>query len=665
MGFDVSLVQSEERHYGAFVCAICQNLVDLDGLVTTTCAHCFCKACLTTWLDRSRRTCPTCNRDLLYANNHAAGGCAANSHQSMMIGDHTVLVRPLRDAQPLAHRLLQSVLVRCPLRTTVACSWKGDYGDLEAHLLSKTAHCCGTDGATKEEPSGTCVTVTEVGNDDDDDDDDDDVDAHDHHHEQQISLASSLKEEANGKFQSGHFREAESLYSKAIEVLAALRQKPLSPSEKVLLAALYSNRAAACLQMQQFARCLDDCERVIHQQLDPTNAKVYVRAARANIHLGRLRGAERVLSDGHKLHPNNRILAKETGKVDDLLELEARGQRELSSELFAAAKGTFGSLLHSAPSAAPFLLGAAQADLGLGLTDSALTLTKRVLVGNPQNPQGYWIRGQVVFLMGDDPKGAMQLLQEALRLDPDSEGYKQSYKRAKRVQAAMTEARKLVFRRAFGEAVARLTDALEALRPLPAKSALYAQLHTRRAEAHLRLKDYPQAMKDCARVVYSQEDHTPAWLIRFKAHHGLGEHETALEEVTELLRKWPHDDRLRQAYDRADFLVRRERRVDFYGLLGVPSIASEMEIKKAYKKRALRVHPDKLPPGSSAEAQQAAQRRFQQLGEALEILCDDFQRKLYDEGYDPAAIRDRVEAAKQAARNPRGRYPHGQHHHHR
>ena len=630
MGFDTSFILSEERHYDAFVCAICQTLVDLDCLVTTACSHCFCKACLTMWL-KSRRACPTCNRDLLYANNTRNN----NSHQSMMIGKNTVLVRPLKDAQPLAHRLLKSILVRCPLSTTVACPWKGDYGDLEAHLLSKT---------------GCCARGKEEGEKED----------HSNHREQQLSIASSLKEEANGKFQSGHFKEADGLYSKAIE-MCALHQESLTPSEKVLLATLYSNRAAACLQSQQFTRSLEDCERVIRQQLDPKNAKVFVRAARANVQLGRLQNAERALSHGHKLHTKSSVLMNETKHVRRLLELESRGHQELSSQKFAAAKGTFGSLLKSASSAAPFLLGAAQADLGLGLTDSALTLSKRVLVINLQNPQAYWVRGQAIFLMGDDPKPAIQLLHEALRLDPDSDTFKQSYKKAKRVQKAMEQAQKCVFTRKFEEAIDLLSISIETLRPLPAKTALYAKLHTQRAEAHLRLKQYSQAMKDCALVVYAQEYHIPAWLIRFKAYHGLGEHSSVLEQVKDLLHNWPHDHGLRQAYDRADFLVRKDKRVDFYQLMGVPSIASEMEIKKAYKKKALEFHPDKLPLGSSLQDQQKAQQRFQRLGEALEILCDDFQRKLYDEGYDPEAIRERVEATKQAAHNPRGRYPHGHH----
>jgi tetratricopeptide (TPR) repeat protein len=227
----------------------------------------------------------------------------------------------------------------------------------------------------------------------------------------------------------------------------------------------------------------------------------------------------------------------------------------------------------------------------------------------------------------------------------------------------MMLAQKFSFSRKFQEASDMLDRCLEICRPLPPKSALYARLHTERAEALLRLKKYAESLKECALVVYAQEDHIPAWLIRFQAHHGLGEHSAALEQVKDLLHKWPQDHRLRHAYERADFLVRKEKRTDFYVLLEVPSIASEMEIKKAYKRKALVLHPDKLPPGSSPEEQRKAQKRFQQLGEALETLTDDFQRKLYDEGYDCAAIRERVEAAKQAAHNHRGGYSHHGHSH--
>ncbi len=640
MGFDVSLVLSEERYHGAFVCAICQNLVDQDCLVTTVCSHCFCQSCLPQWLQRSSK-CPTCNQDLLYAHNSAQKN---QRLPTMMIGDHAILVQPLEIVQPLAHRLLKSLLVKCPLHESVNCDWKGDYGNLESHLLSSTAHC------TPVNDKSTITSENEIS-----------VETLQRKMlQQQLSLASSLKVEANSKFESKHFREAQLLYTKAIQVL---QQYINDPSAKTVLATLYSNRAAAYLQSQEFSLSLEDCRYVINQQLDDSNMKVYVRASRACVQLGDLKQANRLMDECVQQNPRDAILFKETQKIHHLIDLEAKAQNDIVTEQFGSAKGTFGILLKEAPSAVPFLLGAAQADLGLGLTDSALRLTKRVLMKHAQNPLGCWIRGQAVFLMGDAKVG-IQLLQEALRLDPDSSAFKKSYKQAKQIQEWSTLAQQSIFSRKFQPAIDYLTQCLDAYQPLPSKSALYASLRTQRAEALLRLKQYTDALKDCALVVYAQEDCMDAWLIRFQAHHGLGEHSAALEQIRDLLQKWPQDPRLRQAYERADFLLRKEKRIDYYEMLGVPSIASEMEIKKAYKRKALELHPDKLPPGSSQEEQQKAQKRFQLLGEGLEILTDDFQRKLYDEGYDPEAIRDRIEAAKQAAHQHRGGYGHHGHHSH-
>ena len=64
---------------------------------------------------------------------------------------------------------------------------------------------------------------------------------------------------------------------------------------------------------------------------------------------------------------------------------------------------------------------------------------------------------------------------------------------------------------------------------------------------------------------------------------------------------------------------------DYYGLLGVERSASEGEIKKAFRKRALKYHPDRNPGDKVAED------KFKKLSEAYEVLSDAQKRKLYDQ----------------------------------
>jgi curved DNA-binding protein len=64
---------------------------------------------------------------------------------------------------------------------------------------------------------------------------------------------------------------------------------------------------------------------------------------------------------------------------------------------------------------------------------------------------------------------------------------------------------------------------------------------------------------------------------------------------------------------------------DYYSILGVDKKASQEEIKKAYRKLALKYHPDKNPGDKSSE------ERFHEIAEAHEVLGDPQKRKKYDE----------------------------------
>jgi molecular chaperone DnaJ len=74
---------------------------------------------------------------------------------------------------------------------------------------------------------------------------------------------------------------------------------------------------------------------------------------------------------------------------------------------------------------------------------------------------------------------------------------------------------------------------------------------------------------------------------------------------------------------------------DYYEVLGVNRDASEEDIKKAYRKLAMKWHPDRNPENPKAE------ERFKEAKEAYEILTDAPKRQAYDQfghaGVDPAA----------------------------
>lgn len=78
---------------------------------------------------------------------------------------------------------------------------------------------------------------------------------------------------------------------------------------------------------------------------------------------------------------------------------------------------------------------------------------------------------------------------------------------------------------------------------------------------------------------------------------------------------------------------------DYYDVLGLSRDASDDDIKKAYRKLAIKFHPDKNPGDKSAE------EKFKEVGEAYEALSDPQRRAAYDE-YGHAAFDPRMRAGR-------------------
>ncbi len=84
---------------------------------------------------------------------------------------------------------------------------------------------------------------------------------------------------------------------------------------------------------------------------------------------------------------------------------------------------------------------------------------------------------------------------------------------------------------------------------------------------------------------------------------------------------------------------------DFYEVLGVDRGAEMEEIKKAYRKLALKFHPDRNPNDKAAE------EKFKELGHAYEILSDPQSRAAYDQ-YGHAAFDSRARARSSGFHDP-------------
>ena len=72
-------------------------------------------------------------------------------------------------------------------------------------------------------------------------------------------------------------------------------------------------------------------------------------------------------------------------------------------------------------------------------------------------------------------------------------------------------------------------------------------------------------------------------------------------------------------------LAQAKEETDYYKILGVQRGASEDQVKKAFKKLAIRFHPDK-----NQDNPEEAKVKFQMIANAYETLSDPEKRRIYD-----------------------------------
>jgi len=68
----------------------------------------------------------------------------------------------------------------------------------------------------------------------------------------------------------------------------------------------------------------------------------------------------------------------------------------------------------------------------------------------------------------------------------------------------------------------------------------------------------------------------------------------------------------------------------WYDILGIRPSASLEEVRKAYRRKALATHPDKLDQNASADDKRHAENNFRRIREAFEVLGDSQKRREYD-----------------------------------
>ncbi|KAK8336748.1 hypothetical protein V6Z12_A09G140500 [Gossypium hirsutum] len=502
----------------------------------------------------------------------------------------------------------------------------------------------------------------------------------------------------NQAYRNENLSKAEEFYTQGINSVSTNETSGCSVKPLVLC---YSNRAATRMSLGRIREALADC--LMAAALDPNFLKVNVRAGNCYLLLGEtdnaIRYFNKCFSSGADVCLDRRIRVdaadglQKAQRVDELTKHSAILLEEKSSNAASSALDAISEALSISSRSEKLLEMKAEALYMLKKYEEAIQLCEQPLYVAQNSSSEAEIDKQITstdgcgcysiamlwrghlmsksyFYMGKLEK-ALELLQKLEHVGSwkDEHGSKIL---EMSVSLAVTIRELLRLKTAGNEAVCsgRYTEALEhytlALSSNVESRPFAAICFCNRAAAHQALGQIADAIADCSLAMALNENYTKAFSRRASLHEMIRDYGQASSDLQRLISilekqcdKTSHQSgtkdkstgnlkELRQAQRRLSSVqeeAKREIPLNLYLILGVKPSDSTSDVKKAYRKAALRHHPDKagqflarsetgdegqLWKEIAEEIHKDADRLFKMIGEAYAVLSDTEKRSEYD-----------------------------------
>jgi DnaJ homolog subfamily C member 3 len=261
----------------------------------------------------------------------------------------------------------------------------------------------------------------------------------------------------------------------------------------------------------------------------------------------------------------------------------------------------------------------------LGDYYGVISETGRLLKIQSQNINAYELRGNAYYKLGEHEQ-AVAHFREGLKLDPEHVECKRGHKLVKAIEKKHKNAQAAFDKGDFQGAITHWTAAVQIdlyhdtyNHPTHLK---IAQSHSRMGnhkEAEALIQNYIDVLGETLEALWALGEAQQA-ADRFE--DAVRTFQRAVEAATEDVKK-----EAQQKLQEAQVALKQSKEKNYYKILGLPRSATKKEIKKAYRELALKWHPDK-----NADDKEEAEKMFQDISEAYEVLSDDELKGKYDRG---------------------------------
>lgn len=439
-----------------------------------------------------------------------------------------------------------------------------------------------------------------------------------------IAGAEKAKLEGNELYKNKEYYKALDKYSEAHR---------LHPTSHIYL----GNRAAVCLALEKYTDALHDSQEAC--KLDNTYIKGYSRQIKCQIALGQVAAARAVLKAASQFTEDS---VEDTFKNEIVQLAQIEEHTEIAKK--AEDKQDYRTASYYYKKASEIAVGCssrkllAAENMALhGQVPEAQALVIRILQQNGNDVYAIYVRG-LCFYLEDIMDKALQHLNAALRKDSGLKKAMTLRKRVKKLQEIKQQGNDAFKAQKYEDAIRIYSEALSVD---PSNKAVNSKLYYNRALARSKQRetDIEKAeerdklvIKDCNEAIKRNDGYVKAYRKRALCHQNIDMHDEAVRDFEKIL-QLEQNMQNKQDVRTAKQKQKQAARKDYYKILGVSKDANQAEIKKAYRKQAMKHHPDRHSAGTE-EDKTEAEKKFKDVNEAFSVLSDETKKHRYDNGQD-------------------------------
>ena len=424
-----------------------------------------------------------------------------------------------------------------------------------------------------------------------------------------------LKEKGNALFKQKRYEDAISYYNKAIK---------LNPNQEVL----YSNKGTCEKCLKEYKEAIRDYEKAL--EINPKNTKNMNRLASVYIIKGKIGDAKIMQEKALNLEPYNSTFREQMTSIEKILEDEVKLEDKIKDKKFEDAEEVCKRLIEKVSDFSELKLKYIQVLIeNVKLTDALQYINKEINFEDKKNNEQFdYLTALCLYYDGQYEKAKKQI--NLMKSKGNSIDTKDLLNKVSTIESVKNKANEIFKQKKYEEAIEEYTKILEFD---PNNKKFNSLILANRALCYQKLNKNVEALRDSNQSIKLNPFYARGYIKRGNVYMELKMFDDARADFQKAKDLDPNVTGVEGYLNDANKKAESARKRDYYAILGIDKNADEKEIKRAYKKMAMKYHPDRN--SESEESKKMAEKKFIDVNDAYTVLSDPKKRSMYDQGVDP------------------------------